>query len=497
MPSSSANILLLVSNGLQASRIKTALEPDGYVLETLTGLNYPLPELKNNSPDLAILWFSYAHPEALANLENLVTQINELCSSPPTPVLMIIDQYGAHWVEPAFRLGVSDILTRPIHPLVLRQRVRLLLQARQTEMAVARHQASEKALLLEKERFRTVADFTYDWEYWRAPDGSLIYNSPSCERITGYAPRDFLDNPDFLSDIVIPQDRELFLNHLHNELHNSDTYEIDFQILDKNGEKRWIAHICQQVYAEDGRILGRRVSNRDVTGRKQVENTLLRSERLAAIGRLAASLTHEINNPLQAIYNSVELLQEFSLDDKEQREYLQIIHQEINRLMKLNREILNFSGVPKTELLALDIPPLLEQALFLSGTRLKQAGVQVEKYLAADIPQVMASADQITQVFLNLIINAAENMPGGGKLKIAVIKQNDSLKITFEDTGTGISAKDMDLIFDPFYSTKNEGSGLGLAVCQHILQLHCGTISVRSEPGKGSVFSVSLPALAF
>ena len=495
MPFSSANLLLLVSNGLQASRITAALEPDGYALETLIGLNYPLPKLNNDPPDLAILWFSYARPEALADLENLVTQIIGLCSTQPTPVLMIIDQYGSHWVEPAFRLGVSDILTRPIHPLILRQRVRLLLQARQTKMAVARYQSSEQALLQEKERFRTVADFTYDWEYWSAPDGSLIYNSPSCERITGFAPQDFLDKPGLLSEIVIPQDRELFLNHLHNELQSPETYAIDFQILAKNGERRWIAHICQQVHSQDGRILGRRVSNRDITSRKQVENTLLRSERLAAIGRLSASLAHEINNPLQAMYNSIELLQGFELEENERGEYLEILHQEIERLMKLNREILDFSRTPRADMKPLNIIPLIEHALFLASTRLKQSRVNIKKCFTEKLPQVLASADQITQVFLNLIINAAENMPAGGNLKISTLQQADILKILFEDSGKGIPDEDMELIFDPFYSTKNEGSGLGLAVSQRIIQLHCGTITARSEPGKGSTFTVALPVL--
>ncbi len=489
----SASLLLLVSNEHQAARLTAALAPDGYRLETLIGLDYPLPPLSNSPPDLAILWFSYTQPGALADLENLVAQIYGLSEPNPTPLLMIIDQYGAHWVEPAFRLGVPDILTRPIHPLVLRQRVRLLLRARQTELANARYQASELALRKEEERFRTIADFTYDWEYWSSPDGSLLYNSPACERITGYSPQAFMESPRLLSQIVIEDDRPLFLNHLENEIQSADTYAIDFQILTKTGEKRWIGHVCQQVRAEDGRALGRRVSNRDITDRKTAEHTLVRSERLAAIGQLAASLSHEINNPLQAIYNSIELLQKFPLDEGERRQYLEIVRIEIERLMKINRGILDFSRISEFHLQQTPIQPVIERAVLLAATQLKHAHIQVEKICPNNLPPVPASPDHLAQVFLNLMINAAENMPAGGSLKISAGVKGDQVIINFEDTGSGISADDLELIFDPFYSTKKGGTGLGLAISQKIIQRHNGSISAKSVFGRGSVFTISLP----
>lgn len=493
MPVPSASLLLLVSNDLQVTRLKTALEPDGYQLTTLVGLEHPLPSLSNAPPDLAILWLSNVLPEALSDLEKLVNQIRGIGASYPTPVLMIIDQFEARWVEPVFRLGVTDILTRPIHPLVLRQRVRLLLQARQTELAIARYQASEQALQEEKERFRTVADFTYDWEYWSGLDGALIYNSPSCERITGYSPQAFLEDPGLLTQIVVPEDREVFQNHQRNELQTEETYAIDFQVLTKTGEKRWIGHLCQQVHAKDGRVLGRRVSNRDITERKLVEHTLIRSERLAAIGRLTASLSHEINNPLQAIFNSIELLQDFPLEEEERRQYLQIMRLEIERLMKINAEILDFSRASEFTLQQTMIQPIIEHSLFLASTQLKHANVLVVKNIPENLPQISASPDQLAQVFLNLIINASEHMPEGGKLQISACVNRNQLEISFEDTGSGIPPDDLDLIFEPFYTTKKGGTGLGLSISQRIIQRHHGSVLVHSVPGSGSIFTVMLP----
>ena len=128
-------ILVVVNDNAKAERLKPALAVDGYQIEVVQTLTPPLPKLKTE-PDLGIIWFPYASPDALPELENIVHAIRDLGQSTPLPVLLIIDQDGAHWVEPSFQLGITDILMRPIHPLVLRQRVRLLLKAQQTERVI-------------------------------------------------------------------------------------------------------------------------------------------------------------------------------------------------------------------------------------------------------------------------------------------------------------------------------------------------------------------------
>lgn len=495
MPVSIPNLLLIVSTQNQIQRLTAALQPEMYRLSFLAGLDINMPAAPDCPPDLVILWFSDVFPEALPRLKSILDYLKSIGGQAPIPVLIILDQYEAQWVEPVFQLGVTDILTRPIHPLVLRQRVRLLLQARETALLVNRLQESEAALQDEKERFRTVADFTYDWEYWSSPTGQLIYNSPSCERITGYLPQDFLENPHLLRDIVLPEDRQRFEEHQCLELETSETSKIDFQITTKNGQKCWIGHICQQVYAEDGRKLGRRVSNRDITERKLAESNLIRSERLAVVGRLTASLSHEINNPLQAIFSSIEILQEFSLPENERSQYLQIMRLEIERLMKINSEILGFSRSPEANFQPILLHTVIDHALFLASTQLRHAKISTEVKIPPSLPAVLASPDQMTQVFLNLIINAAEDMCQGGHLVISATENMRWLEIRFTDTGKGIHPEDLDLIFDPFFSTKTGGTGLGLSICQKIIQQHHGEIQVYSTPGSGSTFTVHLPVL--
>ena len=133
---------------------------------------------------------------------------------------------------------------------------------------------AEQALRESEQRFRTVADFTYDWESWIAPDGTYKYVSPSCQRITGYRADEFITDAKLLEEIVHPDDRELLVRHIKDEIKITEAQTIEFRIITQNGNERWIAHICQPVYGDDGTFLGRRVSNRDITEKKRGENAL-------------------------------------------------------------------------------------------------------------------------------------------------------------------------------------------------------------------------------
>ncbi len=141
---------------------------------------------------------------------------------------------------------------------------------------IARREQLEEALRKNQERFRTVADFAYDWEYWIAPDGSLLYVSPSCERITGYRAEEFVQDPKLVEKIVHPDDHAVVAGHMEEEIQDSTTLPVDFRIVTRGGQMRWIGHICQSVYDADGNWLGKRVSNRDITGHKLMEETLWR-----------------------------------------------------------------------------------------------------------------------------------------------------------------------------------------------------------------------------
>jgi diguanylate cyclase (GGDEF)-like protein/PAS domain S-box-containing protein len=151
----------------------------------------------------------------------------------------------------------------------------ILIAAVITALSIARAQA-EAALKKEREKFRTVADFTYDWEYWTDPQQNMLYVSPSCERISGYRPADFMTESGLIHSVVHTDDSDIFKRHAdhYHESHIDSVGEVEFRIVTRNGEERWIAHLCQPVYSSDGQFLGRRASNRDITKRKQAEEAL-------------------------------------------------------------------------------------------------------------------------------------------------------------------------------------------------------------------------------
>jgi len=232
---------------------------------------------------------------------------------------------------------------------------------------------------------------------------------------------------------------------------------------------------------------------RDITQRKQMERYLIRTERMAAMGQLAAALAHEINNPLHSIGALLELVTDFPLDEAERRDHLRAMQQEVQRLMRLTRQILEFSRPSHRERTPVNLRETLHHALHLADRPLRDRGVQVTMSVPDDLPPVVGSQDQLAQVFLNLILNAVDSMPDGGRLDISVTSGHQQIVLTFADTGPGIPPDVMEHLFEPFITTKKGGTGLGLAISQNIVCQHGGTLTATNAPEGGAVFTITLP----
>ncbi|HEV8368579.1 MAG TPA: ATP-binding protein [Pyrinomonadaceae bacterium] len=228
--------------------------------------------------------------------------------------------------------------------------------------------------------------------------------------------------------------------------------------------------------------------------RRRVEQQLFESEKLAAVGRLAASIAHEVNNPLEAIKNALYLMQSDSVQDKNVR-FLEIARKETERVSHIIRQMLGFARQPG-EVDWVDVNQLLEETLVLLEKKLKQSRIRVIRILDAQLPKIRARSDQLRQVFLNLIINAQQAIQADGEIKISTAMYEQALQpsivIQMSDTGTGISEDDQTRIFEPFFSTGKKGTGLGLWVTQDIVRQHGGRIEVSSQVGKGTAFSIIL-----
>jgi two-component system NtrC family sensor kinase len=241
----------------------------------------------------------------------------------------------------------------------------------------------------------------------------------------------------------------------------------------------------------------------DITDWKRVQQQVSQSEKLAAVGQLAAGVMHEINNPLATIGACVEALslrvEDLSLVERQgYEEYLRIIDSELARCKSIVDGLLDFSRPKARAKRAAEVNQIVEDALFLVKHHDKFKRITLERDLADRLPTIQGNAEQLIQVFLSLMLNAIDAMEGMGILTVRTYpnpERSDEVVVTFADTGMGISREDIPKIFEPFFSTKlpGMGTGLGLSICYGIVQEHGGRIHVDSQLGQGSVFRVVLP----
>ncbi len=259
----------------------------------------------------------------------------------------------------------------------------------------------------------------------------------------------------------------------------------------KNGSPIPVEVAVNRMYHQGRAVLCMLV--RDVTERKRMEQYLIQTERMTAMGQLAATLAHEINNPLHSIWTMLELVTDFPVSEVERREYLGAIRREVRRLMTLTRHVLEFARPLDQEAVPIHLGEPLRYALNLADRRLRDHNIQVSLRVSDDLPPVSGSPDQLAQVFLNLILNAVDSMPEGGRLEIDAAVQGREVILTFTDSGPGIPSEVLEHLFEPFVTTKKDGTGLGLAVSQSIIRRHGGTMTAANAPQGGAVFTITLP----
>jgi len=232
---------------------------------------------------------------------------------------------------------------------------------------------------------------------------------------------------------------------------------------------------------------------------RDAQEQLIRSEKLAAIGQLAGGVGHELRNPLGAIKNAVYYIRgkmaknELGQKEPQVMEFLDIMDDEINTSNKIINDLLRFSRVGKPTVSPAKIEKVIEDAL--SYTLIPE-NIKLNKELDADLSAVEIDTDQVRQVLVNMIINAVQAMPEGGKLAISARERDKSPEVEISDSGCGIPEEIIDKIFDPLFTTRAKGIGLGLAVCKTIIERHKGNIEVKSKVGKGTTFTIKLPLKA-
>ncbi len=269
-------------------------------------------------------------------------------------------------------------------------------------------------------------------------------------------------------------------------------------ILEEKGLKKKILDINTSFLTdESGEITGVVAVIRDVTEIKDLNEEVARHKRLAALGKLSAGIAHEIRNPLSSIRGLAQFVyNSFSRTD-ERKEDLNTIIQEVDRLNKLVVQVLDFAKLKKPNLTRFSLNDLIRKIAELFKLEIKDKQIKFNLELSPDISQIQADEDQVRQILMNVIINAIQAISKEGEIKIktekTLSKGESAIKLIIEDSGVGIPEKDFTQIFDPFFSTKEKGSGLGLSIAYKLIESHQGEIKVESKEGEGTKFVIFLP----
>jgi PAS domain S-box-containing protein len=320
----------------------------------------------------------------------------------------------------------------------------------------------------------------------------VLYASPAVERVLGFSPQELTGKRVFT--FIHPDDFIVSIKAFGRGLLTPGIPQKHrFRHRHKDGSWRMLESVGQYVKDNFGtRMI---VNSRDVTDQEQLEKIVRQSEKLSAVGQLAAGVAHELNNPLGVILGFAQGLRQRLPEDSPLCMPVNSIERETLRCKSLVQELLLFSRESKQGTLAAEPIGVVEEALSLVETQARVRKVEIRRHFSAHLPQFEVDRTQIQQVLINLCTNAMDAMPKGGSIAIHISLKNPFIEIQVSDTGTGIPPDIRQKIFDPFFTTKEagKGTGLGLSLAYEIIQKHHGTLECQSQLGQGTTFLIRLP----
>jgi len=326
--------------------------------------------------------------------------------------------------------------------------------------------------------------------------GRIIRVNRTCEELSGFPLAEAQDRY-FWELFFSEKDTLRVKEQFRRAASYGGTYHYSAPLQSREGEIRIIEWANTTFSNEDGEVEYVISAGIDVTQAKELQSQLMQAEKLTAVGKLSASIAHEINNPLFGIRNVLERLKEKAGLDPDNRDFTDLAIQECDRIKNLIIDLQGFNRPTSGVMTPMEVNKVLENMLLLSKKEMEVKKIKVIKKLSSKTGSIEAVSDQIKQVILNLLNNAIESMEGGGTITLcsARLEREELVSIEISDTGAGISKSDLEHIFEPFFTTKSavKGTGLGLSVSYGIIKRHGGEIKVQSKPGEGTKFTILLP----
>lgn len=345
-----------------------------------------------------------------------------------------------------------------------------------------------QTLFESEKRYKFLFEHNPDAIYFKDITGHYTSVNPACEILTGYSAEEMLRLT--LSDLVVPEDYERVKHHVRLAL-KGEPQHFEATLVRKNGNTVQVKISYLPMFRE-GIITGIYGIARDITEHKKTDELLRRSEKLSAVGQLAAGVAHEIRNPLTALKGFLQLQRH---NYNQSNEHLSIMLAELERIDQIVNELLVLSKPQTVHFSPVDLYRLLEQVIMLINTQAIMNNVEiVVSEFDSQIPTMMGEENQLKQLLINLLKNAIEAMPNGGKIDIQCrMNGEQSVLIRITDQGCGIPEEQLQKISEPFFSTKEKGTGLGLVVSHRIVENHRGKLTITSQPGRGTRVDILLP----
>ncbi len=378
---------------------------------------------------------------------------------------------------------------------------------------ITERKVSETALRESEQRYRrllaSVTDYVYTVEV-RDGRPAATQHGPGCEAVTGYRPEEFSERPYLWLDMVYPEDRPAVIAHAEALLRGGPAEPLDHRIVRKDGAVRWVRNTPAPRFDAHGRLTGYDGLVKDVTERKKAieerirleretaeareRAALERASRLASLGQLAAGVAHEVNNPLQGMLSHLEAIRRELPPDFPRQESLKMVERGIETIRALVHRLLWLGAAHPSETPVCRVSEAVAFVRELLHSSMERSRIRLHIELRSPNVEVRMAHGDLTQVLMNLLMNARDAMPEGGDLRIVCEREGDRALLTVSDTGVGIAPEHMTRLFEPFFTTKGaRGTGLGLSVTDALVRARGGEIEVESEIGKGATFRVRLP----